>query len=156
MPDHIGNITHLPRGSNENGGDWRQCTLWWIHAMQKLGRQDETIRLFNPLLLANADLKKLGTEPYLYNEYITGPESVDPGSSGAQAHVQQAALVLGDLAQIYPQATITGRYASYYSYPGVKMQNQLYSITGTGELVPWSPKWIENPPEYVLTLSRAQ
>lgn len=151
--DNIGNITYLPLGSNENGGEWRQCTLWWIHAMQKLGRQNEAVRLFNPLMLANADLRKLGTEPYLYNEYMTGPESVDPGSSGGQAHVQQSALVLGDLIEFYPQVTITGRYATHYSSPGVKMQDQLYSMSWTGGAVPWNPKWIENPPEYDVKLS---
>jgi hypothetical protein len=149
--DTIGNITHLPRGSNENGGEWRQCTLWWIHALEKLGREQDAIQLFNPLMLANADLKKLGTEPYLYNEYMTGPESADPGSSGGQAHVQQSALVLGDLAELYPQVTITGRYATHYDMPGIEMQEYLYSITSTGQPVPWKPLWTENPPKYVLT-----
>lgn len=150
--DNIGNITRLPLGSNENGGQWRQCTLWWIHAMQKVGRQEEAIGLFDELLLANADLSKLGTEPYLYNEYVRGPEAADPGSSGGQAHVQQAALVLADLTELYPQVQIRGKFATIYDFPGVKSEDKLYSITATGEAVPWTPNWVENPSEYNLKL----
>ncbi len=153
--DNIGHITRLPRGSNENGGQWRQCTLWWIHALQKLGRRRQAITLFNELLISNADLNKLGTESYLYNEYVRGPEAADPGSSGQQAHVQQAALVLGDLVELYSEVKIRGTFRKVYDYPEIQSADQLLTITGTGELVPWTPKWVENYPLYRLTLLNA-
>jgi len=148
----IGNITRLPPGSNENGGQWRQCTLWWIHAIAKLGEQQRSDRLFSELLLANADITTMKTEPYLYNEYLRGPEAKDPGSAGQQAHVQQAALVLDELAQRYSAVTITGKLVPVYDYPGLKSEDKLYTITGTGQLVPWTAKWIENPSEFDVSV----
>jgi Glycosyl hydrolase 36 superfamily, catalytic domain len=153
--DNIGNITHLPRGSNENGGQWRQCTLWWIAALRKLGKTDDALALFNQLLLVNADLNKMQTEPYLYNEYLRGPEASDPGSAGQQAHVQQAALVLATLAELYRQVKVTEVFKDQYDFPRVKPEAQLYSITGSGEKVPWIPKWVTNPMAYRLTASAA-
>lgn len=150
--DNIGNITHLPRGSNENGGQWRQCTLWWIAALRKQGEQADALSLFDQLLLANADVPKMQTEPYLYNEYLRGPEAVDPGSAGQQAHVQQAALVLDTLAELYSQVKIAGVYAGYYDFPENKPEDHLYSFTGTGEKVPWTAKWVMNPAEYKVSL----
>jgi glycogen debranching enzyme len=150
--DNIGNITYLPRGGNENGGQWRQCTLWWIAALQKHGEKDDALLLFDQLLLANADLQKMQTEPYLYNEYLRGPDSADPGSAGQQAHVQQAALVLGALAEMYPHVRITGVFANQYDFPHAKEEEQLYSFTSTGEKVPWTPTWVKNPTDYKLAL----
>ena len=154
-PDaNIGNITRLPKGSNENGGQWRQCTLWWIASLRKLGRDAEAQQLFNQLLLLNADLRTMETEAYLYNEYLRGPEAADPGSAGQQAHVQQAALVLATLAELYPQTKVWGRFMHYYGFPGMTAEQPLSSFTGTCEKVAWSAKWITNPPGYRLEDAR--
>jgi hypothetical protein len=150
--DNIGNITYLPRGSNENGGQWRQCTLWWIAALRKLGETADALLLFEKLLLANADLEKMETEAYLYNEYLRGPEASDPGSAGQQAHVQQAALVLATLAELYPQVKVTEAFTNHYDFPSVKSEDQLYSFTASGEKVPWAAKWVANPAEYRLNV----
>jgi cellobiose phosphorylase len=147
---NIGAITLLPKGSNENGGQWRQCTLWWIAALLEHGRRAAAVRMLDSVVLANADPVVMGTEPYLYNEYVRGPEAVHPGSGGQQAHVQQAALVLHTLGQSYPLVGIVRNFAGRYDYPGAPAEAKLTSITGQGEVVDWAPKWIENPPDYEI------
>lgn len=147
---NIGAITLLPKGSNENGGQWRQCTLWWIAALREIGKDQQAMKLLNAIVLANADPVVMGTEPYLYNEYIRGPEAVNLGSGGQQAHVQQAALVLHMLAHSYPQVNVTRNFIQRFDYPGVTSEATLKTITGHGELVDWAPKWVDDPPKYEL------
>ena len=78
--------------------------------------------------------------------------TVDPGSAGQQAHVQQAALVLGTLAELYPGVKITGTFQRSYDFPEAIEEEQLYSFTETGEKVPWTANRVANPPQYILTL----
>jgi cellobiose phosphorylase len=147
---NIGAITLLPKGSNENGGQWRQCTLWWITALLERGRRAPALRMLDSIILANADPAVTGTEPYLYNEYIRGPEAAHPGSGGQQAHVQQAALVLHMLGQLYPQVRVVREFVSRYDYPGVPAEARLTSIGARGEVVYWTPKWVDDPPAYAI------
>lgn len=146
----IGAITLLPKGSNENGGQWRQCTLWWIAALRHLGKEQDAIKLLNSIILANSDPIAMGTEPYLYNEYVRGPEAIRPGSGGQQAHVQQAALVLHMLGHCYQRVSVTKPFIQKFDYPGLPVAATLKTITGQGEQVDWRSKWIDDPPKYEI------
>ena len=62
--------------------------------------------------------------------------------------MQQAALVLNTLAGLYPQVRIVRDFVGRYDYPGVPAAAKLTSITGQGEVVDWTPRWVDDPRDY--------
>jgi cellobiose phosphorylase len=82
-PDRsIGLITRFVRGEKENGAVFMHASAWSIIAAALLGRGNKAYEYYKKMLPMNlASNPAFKTEPYVYPEYVAGPDSPHYGES---------------------------------------------------------------------------
>jgi len=77
----VGIITRFAPGTKENGTIFNHAVMWAIMAECVLGRGDKAFEVWkkNNFIQLGRDADRYRAEPYVYSEYINGPESDDFG-----------------------------------------------------------------------------
>jgi len=85
FPLDIGSVIHYPEGIKENAGIFCHANTWAIIAETKLRRPERAFQYYRQIL-PPAVAKKIGydkyrVEPYVYCQFITGPDHPNHGSA---------------------------------------------------------------------------
>ncbi len=101
-PDtRAGVISRFAPGVKENNANQQHNAMWVIRAMCAAGRGDlayEAFQSMNPMFRFSQDPKRYKIEPYVYSQFIQGPDSDHPGegshawSTGSACWAQVNAL----------------------------------------------------------------
>lgn len=85
FPLDIGSVIHYPGGIKENGGIFNHANTWAIIAETKLKRADRAFKYYKqilpPILAKKIGYDKYRLEPYVYCQFVTGPDHPDHGSA---------------------------------------------------------------------------
>lgn len=139
-PDRsIGVITRFIRGEKENGSVFLHASSWGIIAAALLGRGNKAFEYYKKMLPMNlASNPAFKTEPYVYPEYVAGPDSPHYGESshswltGCAAWMWRACVdyILGvrpELDGLKIDPCIPGKWTSYRIKR--RFRNAIYDIT---------------------------
>jgi cellobiose phosphorylase len=85
FPHDIGSVIHYPGGIKENAGIFCHANTWAIIAETILKRADRAMQYYKqilpPLVSSKIGHDKYRVEPYVYCQFITGPDHPNHGSA---------------------------------------------------------------------------
>jgi len=139
-PDRsIGMITRFIKGEKENGAVFMHASAWSIIAAALLGRGNKAYEYYKKMLPMNlASNPSFKTEPYVYPEYVAGPDSPHYGEgshswlTGSAAWMWRACVdyILGvrpELDGLKIDPCIPAEWSSYKIKR--RFRNAIYDIT---------------------------